>query len=92
MEHLSIVEENILQFLRGSFRVKPAELKSEFIKLLARLKEQENNPHETRAFSYLDIISWLESKISGVPVGEVIRAKYLKRMEEKREPETKRHL
>ncbi|RYG33131.1 tetratricopeptide repeat protein, partial [bacterium] len=36
----------------------------------AKLKEQENNPLETRAFSYLDIISWLESKITGVPVGE----------------------
>ena len=88
---MSLVEENILQFLRGSFRVQPSELKGEFIKLLSRLKDLENNPHETRAFSYLDIISWLESKISGVPVGEVIRAKYLQRMEEKREPEAKRH-
>ena len=29
------------------------------------------------AFSYLDIISWLESKINNVNVQDVIREKYL---------------
>jgi hypothetical protein len=29
----------------------------------------------TRAFAYLDIISWLESKLGNVPVGEIIRQK-----------------
>lgn len=79
MEHLSIVEEEILEFLRKSFRISTSELKDAFRNLLARLKEQENNPLETRAFSYLDIISWLESKISGVAVQDVIRKKYLER-------------
>lgn len=79
MEHLSIVEEEILEFLRKSFRISSSELKDAFRNLLARLKEQENNPLETRAFSYLDIISWLESKISGVAVKDVIRKKYLER-------------
>lgn len=81
MDHLSIVEKDILDFLRDSFRIKPSELKNEFRKLLVKLKEQEDNPLETRAFSYLDIISWLESKITGVSVGEVIRRKYLQRIE-----------
>lgn len=85
MEHLSVVEKDILEFLRNSFRIKPADLKNEFKSLLAKLKEQENNPLETRAFSYLDIISWLESKISGIPVGEVIRIKYISKLKGKRE-------
>lgn len=80
MEHLSIVEKDILEFLRNSFRISKSQLKSEFVKLVAKLKEQENNPLETRAFSYLDIISWLESKISGMPVQEVIRKKYEERV------------
>jgi hypothetical protein len=29
---------------------------------------------------YLDVISWLESKIQGVPVQDVIREKYLSGM------------
>ena len=62
-----------------------SEWKNEFRKLLTKLKEQENNPLETRAFSYLDIISWLESKITGVPVGEIIRGKYMTRIKQKRQ-------
>lgn len=79
MDHLSIVEKEILEFLRDSFRISKSQLKSAFISLLNKLKAQENNPLETRAFSYLDIISWLESKINGMPVQEVIRQKYLER-------------
>jgi hypothetical protein len=44
---------------------------------LAKLKELEHDPLETRAFMYLDIISWLESKISNTPVQTVIRNKFL---------------
>jgi hypothetical protein len=38
---------------------------------------------ETRAFSYLDIISWLESKINNVNVQDVIREKYKESQAEK---------
>jgi hypothetical protein len=37
---------------------------------------------ETRAFSYLDVISWLESKINGVNVQDVIREKYRRKKNE----------
>jgi len=45
--------------------------------LLTKLKKYEHNPLEARAFAYLDVISWLESKLQGVPVEKVIREKYL---------------
>jgi len=77
MESLSAVEEEMFHFLRRSFQVNAHALKPEFEKLLDKLKRFENNPLETRAFSYLDVISWLESKINNVPVQEVIREKYL---------------
>lgn len=77
MENLSLVEEEIFQFLRKAFNLSPRELKPEFEKLLAKLKKVENNKFESRAFAYLDIISWLESKISGQKVQDVIREKYL---------------
>ena len=38
-------------------------VKKEFKKLLETLKQYEDHPLERRAFLYLDIISWLESKI-----------------------------
>jgi tetratricopeptide (TPR) repeat protein len=77
MESLSAVEEEMFHFLRRSFQVNAHALRLEFEKLLEKLKKYENNPLETRAFSYLDVISWLESKINNVPVQDVIREKYL---------------
>jgi hypothetical protein len=79
MENLSKVEEEIFRFLRKSFQVGPKELKLEFSKLLATLKTYEKNRFETRAFVYLDIISWLESKIRDVPVQKIIHEKFLER-------------
>ena len=46
-----------------------------FIKLYEELKKYENDPYERRAFLYLDVLSWLESKIENRPVGEIIREK-----------------
>jgi hypothetical protein len=77
MENLSKVEEEVFVFLRRSFRVGAQALKPEFEKLLETLRKYERNPLETRAFSYLDIISWLESRINNVNVQDVIREKYL---------------
>jgi len=78
MGNLSKVEEEMFTFLRRSFRVGAHALKPEFERLLVKLKKYEGNPLETRAFVYLDVISWLESKISGVHVQDVIREKFLK--------------
>ena len=77
MENLSLVEEEIFRFLRKSFKLSPGALRPEFGKLLEKLKKYEKSRFETRAFVYLDIISWLESKIKNVPVQDVIREKYL---------------
>ena len=79
MESLSMVEEEMFIFLRRSFKVEQKALRSEFEKLLDKLKKYEGNRFETRAFSYLDVISWLESKIDNVPVMEIIRRKFVKR-------------
>lgn len=77
MENLSVVEEEMFAFLRRSFHLSAASIKPELEKLLHKLKQHENNRLENRAFMYLDVISWLESKIGGVPVQEVIRGKFL---------------
>jgi len=77
MGNLSLVEEEIFKFLRKSFKLSPKQLKPEFENLLARLKTYEKNRFETRVFAYLDIISWLESKIRNVPVQDIIREKFI---------------
>jgi len=76
MENLSKVEEEMFAFLRRSFHVGAKALKPEFEKLVTKLKKYEGNALESRAFVYLDVISWLKSKINGVDVQDVIKEKY----------------
>jgi hypothetical protein len=77
MESLSAVEEEMFHFLRRSFRISSHALKHEFEKLLEKLKKYEYNHFETRAFSYLDVISWLESKIKNQSVEMIIQKKFV---------------
>ena len=76
MENLSGVEEEMFRFLRQSFKLSPDKFKPAFEKLLERIRKYEGNRFETRAFVYLDIISWLESKIENIPVQKIIHEKY----------------
>jgi hypothetical protein len=77
MNNLTVVEEAMFRFLRSSFPLSPRELQPEFEKLLHTIKHLEKNRFETRAFAYLDIISWIESKVYNKPMGVIIHEKYL---------------
>jgi len=79
MEDLQAVQQEIFRFLQRSFRVRPEELQGEFVSLRDRLKEIEKDPYERRPFLYLDIISWLDSKIEGKTVQEVVQEKFARR-------------
>jgi hypothetical protein len=57
--------------------VAPGQLREEFSKLKAKLEEIAVQPFERRPFLYFDIISWLESKISGRSVQDVMQQKFL---------------
>ncbi len=76
MNAMHKVQQELVVFIRELGSIYPQDLNRAFIKLHGRLKKYENHPYERRAFLYLDIISWLESKIENRPVGAVVRAKY----------------
>ena len=76
MENLTVIEEEMFAFIRNTFHLSPRKLKPEFEKLLNKVKGLEKNRFETRAFAYLDIISWLESKVYEKPMYLVIKEKY----------------
>ena len=76
MQNLSVVEEEIFKFIRKSFQLSVKTIKPELERLLVKLKKLQNNRFETRAFIYLDIISWLESKLENIPVQEVLKRKF----------------
>lgn len=76
MEDLYEVQKEMIKFLKGLGNIYPHELKAEFIKLLGKFKKYENHPYERRAFLYLDVISWLESKIENTPIDLIIKTKH----------------
>jgi tetratricopeptide (TPR) repeat protein len=78
MQNLTVIEEEIFSFLRTSFRISRYKLKPELEKFLNKIKQFEKSRFETRAFAYLDIISWVESKLYEKPVSTIIREKYLR--------------
>jgi tetratricopeptide (TPR) repeat protein len=77
MENLTIIEEEMFKFLRTTFHLSARQLKPEFEKLLHKLRQFEKSRFETRAFAYLDIISWLESKAYDKPMARIIHDKYI---------------
>ncbi|WP_161888095.1 hypothetical protein [Pontibacter russatus] len=70
------MQVEIFRFLRSLGDVAPHELKDAFISLKEKLLKISADPYEKRPFLYLDIISWLESKIENVPVQEIVRRKH----------------
>ncbi len=76
MNDMHGVQREMLSFLRRLGGMYASNMKEELRVLYQRLKPYENSAYERRPFYYLDILSWLESKISGTTVGEVIRRRF----------------
>lgn len=79
MNDLNLVQHEILNFLQNLGKTNGSSLKEKFIKLRERLLEINELPYQKRPFLYLDIISWLESKIQNKPVQDIIKEKFTPR-------------
>jgi hypothetical protein len=77
MKNFTVVEEEMFKFLRNSFKIPRSKIKAELEKFLNTVKGLEKNRFETRAFAYLDIISWVESKVYETTISQIVHEKYL---------------
>lgn len=75
MNDLHEVQKEMILFLRNLPDVSPLEIKSAFRELHSKLSKYKDHPFERRSFLYLDILSWLESKIEGKTVAEIVKKK-----------------
>ena len=78
MQNLTQVEEAMFKFLRKSISLPAKQIKPELESLLNSIKLIRNNRFQTRAFAYVDVVSWLESKVYNQPMGKIIHEKYLR--------------
>jgi hypothetical protein len=76
MGNLTVVEEEMFRFLGNSLKLSRYKLKPELEKFLQKIKHLEKNRFETRAFAYLDIISWVESKVYNKTMSEILKEKH----------------
>ncbi len=76
VDELHMVLKEILKFLRKLSALESRELIPAFKNLRNKLDSLKQDPYEQRPYLYLDIISWLESKISGKDVQSVIKQKF----------------
>ncbi|WP_210513795.1 hypothetical protein [Hymenobacter terricola] len=77
MDDQQPMQVEIFRFLRNVGSIAPHQMREAFTALRDKLIVIAANPFESRPFLYLDIISWLESKISNVSVQEVMKRKFL---------------
>lgn len=75
MNDLHEVQKEIIRFLKNLNNLYPSDIKKEFIKMRERFIDLEKKTYEKRAFLYLDIISWLESKIENRKISDIIKEK-----------------
>ncbi len=75
MNDLHQVQRKMISFLKNLRNIYPQDLRKTFINLHSELSKYENHPYEKRSFLYLDILSWLESKIYNVSVESIIQEK-----------------
>ena len=78
MDDLHEVQKSMIVFIRRLGDIFPHELKKHFKALHIELKQYEDDPYERRAFLYLDILSWLESRIENRPIEQIIQRKAAK--------------
>ena len=73
VKDLQQVQVEILKFLRHSVFMNREDLTDNFKILKNALERIFNHKYERRPFLYLDLLSWLESKIDNLPIETVIR-------------------
>ncbi len=76
---LQKVQECIMQSIRKAMMTHKSEVIPLFEELKNQLEEVFDDPYEQRPLLYLDLLSWLKSKISGQLVEEIIRARQIAR-------------
>ncbi|BAM99834.1 hypothetical protein [Blattabacterium cuenoti] len=78
MDDWYVVQKKIIHFFQNLGNVYPHQIKNHFKKLRDQLVKYYEHPYEKRTFLYLDIISWLNSKIENKSVELIIKERFIK--------------
>ena len=82
MNDLHHVQQEMILFLKRLNTYYHSDFRQELKNLYERLLPYTSHPYERRTFYYLDIMAWLESKIKGTSVADIVRKKWEKAVAE----------
>lgn len=85
MKDMTEMKEELLTFFKSFGHINAIDLRREMKNLYDRLTPYESHRYERRTFYYIDLLSWLESKISGKSMGEIVRARFEAKQQHERE-------
>ncbi|WP_185871609.1 hypothetical protein [Blattabacterium cuenoti] len=72
------VQKKIIHFFKNLGNIYPHQIKNQFKKLRDKLVKYYDHPYEKRTFLYLDIISWINSKIENKSIELITKEKFVK--------------
>ncbi|HAA15918.1 MAG TPA: hypothetical protein DCE41_31090 [Cytophagales bacterium] len=72
-EHMQDVQKAVMDFLKESVYMNRDELTPHFRKLQTRLETIAQNPYQRRPFLYLDLYTYLRTKIEGLSMEEAVK-------------------
>lgn len=76
MENQNRVQMEVLSFIRKKMKSNPSESRSLLEALKESLEKLEQDRFEKRSFIYLDAMAWVESKLEGVLIQDIITARH----------------
>lgn len=76
MRDMTEMKDDLLSFFKSIGNINALDLKKEFKKLYERLQPYAKHRYERRTFYYIDLLSWLESKITDKSMGEIVRSHF----------------
>lgn len=76
MKNVTQVQSAMLHFFNNTLKRTTKQEKPALKKLRQELISLAKDPYEKRAFIYLDVVSWLDSKIEEKPLAVIVQGKY----------------
>lgn len=80
MRDMTEMKQIFFRFFKSLGSVGAGSMKAEFQQLYNELSTHTTKPYERRFFYYLDLLVWLESRITGRSKGDIIRANFEQQM------------
>jgi tetratricopeptide (TPR) repeat protein len=80
MKDPSLLLKASIGFFRRLINAKPDDLKKQFLDFREQLSKLKQNDYEKRSFIFLDIESWVESKIQNKTLAAVVKERYERRL------------